>query len=548
MKFSAIKKLCSDGGGGLWAATAIIAFGLASSLPWINDFPAYIHAWAQSDWYAIALGFCNNGYDLFHPETFIYNKQFPDVWCTAYSDTITSADMPLHGYIAALLMGALGSTSPWVYRLWTLLCSLAGLWFLFLLCRRLTQSWLKALPVVLMALTAPLYAYYFANFLPSAPALALVMAGLWAYIRYWQDGETRYWHLGIVFLTLAALTRTSQAVVLVAVCGFELLRVMRHETPFWKKVPAVIVGGLAIGGYMLWNAHLKAEHGSLFLGELMPPRNVEDLRWVWHVIKGNWQYAYFGHVQQWLLVGAAVGTVVALALRRRKAGMATTGDSRLPIVFLAAIWTFGELMFIAAMWRQFAYHDYYFLDSLWLPVLFWLALALRTIPIPQGTLWRCFIVVAMVLLSGICYNESKHTQQFRHAGYDMATDCYHNYLGSDRWLDSLGISRDARIISVASYPQNTPFILMGRKGYSVMWFGSDADVSVIANNAQRFPADYAVVENYLVPEHFDHYGEILRYMLPIADNGRLTLCRITDTEVNLSAEEFFAHPRMGGGN
>lgn len=531
MKSLDIKSILHNGKGSLLAALAIIVLGLQLGTKHLNDFPAYIHAWAQSDWYSIALGFQDNGYDLFHPQTMIYNKQFPGKWCVDFGDTVTSADFPLHEYIVALLMGLLGSTAPWVFRGWTLLCSLAGLWFLFLLCRRLTGSWAKSLAVTVVALTSPLYTYYFANFLPSAPALALVMAGLWAYVKYWQENRMPYWHLAIVLLTLGAMTRTSQAVALVAVCSFELLRILRRETTFMNKIPAVVLGALAIVGYLLWNSHLRAEHGSLFLNQLMPPRNWEELQTVWAMIVKDYEYCYFGQVQQWFMVAVAIGALAFSLIQRNK----KRHERSLPIGWLAAIWTFGELLFVAAMWRQFSHHDYYFLDSLWLPVLFWMTLCMKTIPGPKQ-----WIMLAVLILASIpMYNEAKHTLQQSYAGYDMATDCYQNYLGSDRWLDEEGVSRDARILSFLSYPQNSPFIQMGRKGYSIMWQGTDAYVDVILWKAAQFDFDYIVVEDYLVRSFFDQYRYLLERAQRIGGNQRLSLCTLADSTINTCADDFF---------
>lgn len=531
MKSSGTKILKPFGNGSLLAAIVIIGLGWLMGRPYLNDFPAYAHAWAQSDWYAIALGFHDNGYDLFHPQTMIYNKQFPGKWCVDFGDTVTSADFPLHEYIVALLMGLLGSTAPWVFRGWTLLCSLAGLWFLFLLCRRLTGSWAKSLAVTVVALTSPLYTYYFANFLPSAPALALVIAGLWAYVKYWQENRMPYWHLAIVLLTLGAMTRTSQAVALVAVCSFELLRILRRETTFLNKIPAVVLGALAIVGYLLWNSHLRAEHGSLFLNQLMPPRNWEELQTVWAMIVKDYEYCYFGQVQQWFMVAVAIGALAFSLIQRNK----KRHERSLPIGWLAAIWTFGELLFVAAMWRQFSHHDYYFLDSLWLPVLFWMTLCMKTIPGPKQ-----WIMLAVLILASIpMYNEAKHTLQQSYAGYDMATDCYQNYLGSDRWLDEEGVSRDARILSFLSYPQNSPFIQMGRKGYSIMWQGTDAYVDVILWKAAQFDFDYIVVEDYLVRSFFDQYRYLLERAQRIGGNQRLSLCTLADSTINTCADDFF---------
>ena len=66
--------------GWIIALIFIILSGLFTQWSYMNEFPSFIHAWSQTDRYAIALGFVNNDLDFFHPETFIYNKQFPHKW------------------------------------------------------------------------------------------------------------------------------------------------------------------------------------------------------------------------------------------------------------------------------------------------------------------------------------------------------------------------------------------------------------------------------------------------------------------------------------
>ncbi len=58
----------------------ILFFAVASIFLHIKDYnklPTSIHAWAQSDHYALALGFYNDGMDFFHPTTFALDHQFP---------------------------------------------------------------------------------------------------------------------------------------------------------------------------------------------------------------------------------------------------------------------------------------------------------------------------------------------------------------------------------------------------------------------------------------------------------------------------------------
>lgn len=506
----------------------------------MRDFPAYTHAWAQSDWYAIAQGFVNNGYDLFHPETMIYNKQFPGTWAEADETTITSADFPIHEYIVALFMGLTGSRGAWVFRSWTLFVSLTGLWFLFLLFKRLTKSWTKSIGLTLMAMASPSYAYYMAGFIPSIPSLALVMVGLWAYVKYYQENHIGYWHLAIGALSMAAMIRTSQMVVLVAVCGFELLRVIRKESNFWGKVPSVAIGLAAIGGYMLWNAHLKAEHGTLFLGSLMPPRNAEDWSGVMETVRERWLYSYYGLLQQIVIVVIATGALTTLFIRlSHKRKQAKDSPDRLPLFWLAAIWFLGEAMFVIAMWRQFSDHDYYVLDSLWLPVLFTTGLMVNMWE-TRGKVWMIVEGVICATLCGLMIWNAKTEVNRRNSGWDLAMINIWHYQGSDKWLDELGVRRDAKILSLASYPQNSPFLMMGRKGYSVMPLGEDQiDITHLIRNALEFPFDYIVVEDYAVREYFERYNLFMSRIVRLEGTGELSLCVLSDTVVNKTADDFF---------
>ncbi|MFH1321045.1 MAG: hypothetical protein ABII90_10385 [Bacteroidota bacterium] len=83
----------------------------------INLFPSYIHAWTQSDRYALALGFIDNGFDFFHPCS--YNLKTVN--------GITSVDFPIHEYIIAVIMKITGSTAPLIFRIYILLYGLTGL-------------------------------------------------------------------------------------------------------------------------------------------------------------------------------------------------------------------------------------------------------------------------------------------------------------------------------------------------------------------------------------------------------------------------------------
>lgn len=500
---------------------AVLVPGCFLGLRYINEFPAYIHAWAQADWYSIAVGFVNNGFDFFHPETLIYNKQFPDTWTVDNLSTVTSVDFPLHEYLVALLMTLFGTTAPWVFHLWTWLCSMAGLWFLFLLAHRLTSSNLKAAAAVLLCSTTPVYAFYMANFLPSAPSLAIVLAGLWAYVRYWQEGNRRYWHLAVSLLALGALTRTSQLVTLMAVCAYELTRILAKEEKMGKKWISPVLALLAIVGYYLWNQHLAAQYGTLFLGYLRPPKSHADVNFVFDHIQYSWQWQYFSRLQHWLVAIVLVAALVFILWRRRKKEQ----RGRLPLGWLAAIWFFGEVCFFVAMMLQYVDHDYYFLDSFHLPIILIFVLALRNLPTIRNRWVAVACIVALVVLGGLMYNGAKHTSRDRRSGDDRAWQTAQNYAGSAQWLDSLGVSRDAKLLTFLSYPQNSPFLLMERKGYTVMFHEQ-----YVVDSALAFDFDYIVMENDMYYRGLEEHPESVGRFLPLATNGKLTLFSLATKE------------------
>src|SRR5690606_22601942 len=137
----------------------LVFFGFLYQSKYINEFPSHIHAWAQSDRYALSLGFLDNGLNFFKPQTFVYNHQFPDNWKVPSEKTITAVDFPIHDYIPALIMKLTGNTSPFVFRGYVLLYALLGFFFLFKLAYAVSNNYLKSVFTLVFAATSPVFFY-----------------------------------------------------------------------------------------------------------------------------------------------------------------------------------------------------------------------------------------------------------------------------------------------------------------------------------------------------------------------------------------------------
>lgn len=525
MRFSAIKKLTPH----LLGLMALAAIACAISAKHLNEPPAYIHAWAQADNYSLALGFLHNGGDLFHPQTLIYNKQQMDHDMPL--TVVTACDPPLHHYCASLQMRLFGSSAPWVFRGWTLAVTIMGLWMLYAMVWLLTRSKLKALLIAAVCATAPSFAYYSASFIPTAPALACAMAGLACYVMHLRHDNTRWLYAAVAMLTVAMLQRTSLAVLWVAVGCFHFLRLLRHETT-WRRswLPFTLVA-LLFAAYYVWNMHLRSEYGSLFLASLLPVKSAEQASNVLQNVHDRWVFHYFQRLQHWLVVALVVAVLIC-RIARQKRSMSVGGLSPW---WLLAIWLFGELLFAVAMLQQYKDHDYYFLDSFFLPLVFMMALLTAELPDFKGRVAGIAGTAAVtVLLVAMTWQAIRMQDERRKEGLEALQTAV-AYKSANRMFEAAGVADDVRLLALFAYPQNTPFCMMDREGYVVMW-----NDSTVVNHALAFPFDAIIIEDNVFRNKFDE-APVLSRLHRITGNDTLSLCRLADSVENITPDDFFRY-------
>jgi hypothetical protein len=187
----------------------LLIIGCFFHLNKINEFPLYTHAWAQADRYAIALGFLDNHFNLFYPQTFVLNTQFPGDFLIAGNTGITSVDFPIHEYVIAGIMQLLQSNEPWIFRLYELLFSVIGMLYLFRISRLFAIHFIGSLFITLFAALSPIWVYYQAGFIPGVTSLSCAIIGLFYYFNYRVNTSTKLIPIAFIFLTIASASRTT---------------------------------------------------------------------------------------------------------------------------------------------------------------------------------------------------------------------------------------------------------------------------------------------------------------------------------------------------
>ena len=484
---------------------------------YINEFPSHIHAWAQSDHYALAIGFTNNGLNFFKPETLIYNHQLPNDWKTQDKTSITPVDFPINNYISALLMKLFNNRSPSVYRLYILLYSIIGLFFLFRIGFLFSKSSWLSLLLVLFATTSPVYAYYQAGFLPSIPAVSNVFIGYYYYLLWVKQKKIRFLTIAISFTTLAALIRTPFNIYLIAIFCAEILSMLKSKK-FNLKITGLFTLAFAIvAGYFLYNLYLYETYGSIFLNKPRPPQSLVQAKQFLSQIFNAWRYSYFSKVQYWVFL-AAVSLFVVTIYKRRSL---TTLQKKLLLILIISL--FGSLLYAALMLIQFTTHDYYFLDTFYLPAIFLVTVLISSVEkLPLH--WKTTSIILLFFTSFFMIkaaNSSQIKRRIVHAGEREAVSI-NAYQGSDTFLNSLGISRKDTIMAMYPVAPNIPFLLMNRKGYAIQ-----NTTGEIIKDALTWDFNYiTVANNFLVSDITNEYPDFIKRVKKIGSSQKLSVYQL----------------------
>ena len=499
----------------------IFLLGFIYHYKYITEFPSHIHAWAQSDRYALSLGFLDNGLNFFKPQTFVYNHQFPDKWKVPSEETITAVDFPIHDYTPALLMKITGNTSPWVFRIYILLYSFLGLLFLFKLSYAITKDYVKSVFVVVFTATSPVYVYYQGGFLPTIPSLSNAIIGIYFYYRYLIENKNKDFWLSILLLTLAALSRTTFAIPIVAVLAVEFIRLLKKETKLVPKIVPLSISILTLISYLLYNGYLREKYGSIFLNHILPPNNIGQAKDIIKYVYDNWVFQYFTSPHYVIFVTIILLSAYFIAIRK-----SNIHKAKAYFVLLTLTYMFGCLIFAFLMLRQFPAHDYYFLDTFFLPIIMFLIFILSLIPVAEKRNLKIVTVTSVCIISCILILQPiKSQEKRRETGFwDRTEATINNYKNSSEFLDSLDISKSSKMLVIDAVAPNIPFILMQRKGFAVMKTNQEN-----IEEALKWDYDYIVVQNeYFIPEIYTPYPGILSKLNKIADNGKISVCTLSD--------------------
>lgn len=516
----------------LFAFLSIVTSIICVHYKYMNDYPIYTHGWTQADKLSIADGFINNNYHFFKPETYILNKQFPSNYYKASNNAITSVDFPLHEYVVAIIMKVTNNNSPAIYKWYSILLSFLGLFFLFKTILFLTDRFVISLLATLLCAFYPVYFYYLNTPIPSNLGLSSLFIGLYFYILHLSNNRSKYHHWAYVFFTFSSLIRTSLFVFLFAIYLMEFVHYYYSKKSIkWRSI---LFSFVCILSYFLYNKYLSRLYGSIFLADIIPFESYQEFTDLIKTKLETVHEVYFSKAQWWVFI---IGVILGLMTLRSKSYLLKS------TTILAFLLLAGYFSFFLLMGKQFAEHDYYFIDTLFLPMIFFtivgVAAVVSTSFSPRNVLLS-FLLGYTVLLS---YQNARSTYEnrkivFHYDKISIATLCYQD---GDSLLSSNHISRKEKVIALGSYSPNNALYGLKRQGYAQV-HNSLTQIK----KALSFPSEWVIVPNALFYDHiYVQNPELFHHLQYIATNNKITLFKKSDTILDIHTFDdlmHFTHP------
>jgi hypothetical protein len=489
-----------------------------------TQFPAHIHAWTQSDRYALAVGFMENGYDFFHPATLNLKPRYEAAIPLEVPQGITSVDFPIIEYLAALLMGIHGQPAPWIFRSLMLLLGLSGLFFWFRFLREVGVNYGLSLSGLLLAFTAPVFTYYLNGFIPSTSAVAMSFVALYLFVRYLRNEKINFLITALIFLTMAALIRKPFVMGLLAWAGAFVLIFWKEKSKLRIVLPGFLASLAVVGFYHVYNKFLSFTYGSLFISDLMPADAVAETIQLIQISWANWKLTYFS-LPAWIWIGIAISGLVFKGF----------GDKTNKVIgFSALLWLVASGLYLLAMARQFPAHDYYFLDSFFLPLLILLGLGLCLLSkIDRPFQWSILIIA--FALNGWMLNQSYAIQSERNTfkSWDRTEITRRNFEGGAKLLAEAKVPPNAKILVLDAYTTNMPLLLLERKGYTVINTTHEN-----LRQAMKWDFDFVAIQNsFLASDIIRNYPDITQKLQPVANNGKIGIFLKRENSNSLSYKE-----------
>lgn len=497
----------------------------------IGKLPITAHPWAQSDKYALALGFLNNDFNFLKPETFLMNREFPHNFKKPADNSITSVNFPFHEFMVALLMKVMQNNSIGVFQLYNYIFSFIGLFALFKISRFMGISFLGSLSITIFTNLSPIFLIYQVSTLGIINTLSLVLLAIYFYLLFRKQLAFKFFFISFTLFTLACLIRSTALIPFIAIMITELFRSIANKKFYLLEFICVLASFTALWAhYQYMNLHMVYHYGSVFLYYLVPAKNLAEIKEISKIALEQWGLHYFS-ISQWISLITIVIIGLFLLFKQKQL------SNRLTTLSLIAIFSFGGyFLFSIAMFTKFKEHDYYLLDTLYIPIILLLIIFLQQIEKNLVKRKTRYIIVTLPLLTSMLI-EGKQTQAkaIENKPWLHTNEIIEDYKEASKKLDDLEISKAAKVLVIgAENCPNLPLTLLNRKGYILRWKTKEE-----LENVLQWDYDFLLFrKQHFFTYYYDLWPDFLNHFEILEKKDNVVIAKPTKNHYAYKKEDF----------
>lgn len=501
-------------------AILLLTLALVYSFPGIMTLrPSGVHQWRQTDCLSITANYYDHGMNFFEPE----------IHCFISDDLTTGKTMgefPATYYFVAALWKVFGR-HEWIYRLFTMLLFMAGIWCFFKTLFAFFQNFLWSAILAGSLMTAPLLVYYGTGFLSDVHAFSFVLIAGWVFYRYVITNKKTLLITAVLLFTLAGLLKVTALLLFLTLGGLFILewfglKLIPNGRIFQHRLLTLGLFGIAlslVAAWYIYAEHYNTIHGGKYtFNNIWPLWEAPSARLSEIVKKFRAIIVYQIFPKPWFYVLGLMVLLIVLHVRS------------LPkfITFGLAILSLGCATYVVLWFQAFDVHDYYLTNLYVLPAaitasfLYLVSLKWREY---SGTRSVQFILCGLFFW-GVLYTSSnmnmrfyaKEENNYLLSGSQAEVDFYKYtkwaYDNETRqlehiepYLEKLGITPNDLVITQPDPSFNINLYLMNRRGWSAMGDEANTEQGIIRRIEKG--AKYLIVTNNRVSIEHPHLKKFL---------------------------------------
>lgn len=430
--------------------------------------PQGIHFWRQTDSLSFVANYYKNGFDFCHPRVFSLLS----------TDGKAACEFPILYYITALVY-LIFNEHEFILRLITITIASTGFFYLFKLLYSFLHDFAYASGFSFLFISSTVLLYYTNNFLPDASTLGMTLIAWYFFFIFLKNRNNKNaLNVSFVFFSIASLIKVTYFInpvaAILSLLAYDFLEKKDIKSTITHNIKPLLFFSISLIAVLFWNLYVihynKINNDHAFLIQSRPIWSINKVHiaQVWEHITNYWYSSYYySHTFQVFSIIIVTGIIFLKKAER---------IVLIPSIILAI----GSICYFLLFFAQFKDHDYYFIalipGMLFLVINSFIAIK-NKFPSLINHYAGKLLLLALCMLS-LNFAKGKLTQRYEKTD-DMYANIGYTFSKTRHYMDSLGISENAKVIIIADHTPNGGLYFINRPGWSL---GDDSESSMAAVN------------------------------------------------------------------